>query len=533
MTPPDTLPKNTAPDSSQIGVIGSGTMGSGIALTALMSDIKVILYDVESSMLERAKHYIEEHLNHKKRAINIKYLSVTQSFEDLSGAGFIIEAVPESLPLKQELFNRLDAICPPNVVLATNTSTLPVTAIASAASHADRVAGMHFFNPAPIMSLVEVVRGAQTSEATLNTTCALAHKMGKTPLVTTDTPGFIVNRVARPFYGEALRLLGEASATHDEIDRLLRLGGGFRMGPFELMDLIGIDVNFAATQSMYEQSFSEPRYKPHHIQAQMVQQKALGRKTGRGFYQYNNNSAGDDNQRRVPIPMPSVLKKEGTILLWQGPRPYGLAEICRACGFRVETGKFGTGQPAIGMITLAKKEGLMNLIVRMDRTLPEDALLICQCVDVTLTEIATWIEHPERLVGFDSLFLANGPVASLVASPVLTNQARSAAEAFFTSLGKEPIWVGDSPALILPRIICMLANEAAFAAGEGVAEMDTIDKAMLLGTNYPKGPLAWANELGYITVVDILDHLHDEYGEERYRVAPWLRRWARLRLVSA
>ncbi len=533
MTLPDTLPRITAPDTSQIGVIGAGTMGSGIALAALMSDFKVILYDVDTFMLERAGHYIEEHLNRKKRAINIKYLVFTQSLDDLSSAGFIIEAAPEILTLKQELFSHLDAICPPTVVLATNTSTLPVTAIASAASHAERVAGMHFFNPAPVLSLVEVVRGAQTNEATLNTICSMAKKMGKTPLVTADTPGFIVNRVARPFYGEALRLLGESVASHEEIDRLLRLGGGFRMGPFELMDLIGIDVNFAATQSMYEQSFSEPRYRPHHIQAQMVQQKALGRKTGRGFYQYNEDTAGGDNQKQVPIPMPSILKKDSTVLLWQGPRPYGLAEICRACGFRVETGKFGTGQPAIGMITLAKNEGLKNLIVRMDRTIPENALLICQCVDVTLTEIATWIEHPERLVGFDSLFLANGPIASLVASPVLNNQVRTAAEAFFTSLGKEPIWVGDSPALILPRIICMLANEAAFAAGEGVAEMNTIDKAMQLGTNYPKGPFAWANEIGYITVVDILDHLHDEYGEERYRVAPLLRRWARLGLVSA
>ena len=533
MTLPDTLPRIAVPDTRQIGVLGAGTMGSGIALAALMSDIKVILYDVNPIMLEQAGHYIEEHLNHKKRAINLKYLSVTQTLDDLSGTGFIIEAVPEILSLKQELFSRLDAMCPPEVVLATNTSTLPVTAIGSAASHPERVAGMHFFNPAPVLSLVEVVRGAQTSEATLNIICSMAQKLGKTPLVTADTPGFIVNRVARPFYGEALRLLGESAASHEQIDRLLRLGGGFRMGPFELMDLIGIDINFAATQSMYEQSFSEPRYRPHHIQAQMVQQNALGRKTGRGFYQYNNDASGENNQTRIPIPMPTILKKEGTVLLWQGPRPYGLAEMCRACGFRVETGKFGTGQPAIGMITLAKKEGLMNLIVRMDRTLPEDALLFCQCVDVTLTEVATWIEHPERLVGFDSLFLANGPIASLVASPVLTNQARVAAEAFFTSLGKEPIWVGDSPALVLPRIVCMLANEAAFAAGEGVADMDTIDKAMQLGTNYPKGPFAWANELGYITVVDILDHLHHEFGEERYRVAPLLRRWARLRLVSA
>jgi 3-hydroxybutyryl-CoA dehydrogenase len=530
---PDALSKIIPPDASQIGVIGAGTMGSGIALAALLSDIKVVLYDIELSMLERAGHYIEEHLNRKRRAINIKYLALTQSLDDMSKTGFIVEAAPEILTLKQELFSRLDAICPPPTVLATNTSTLPVTAIASVTEHPERVAGMHFFNPAPVMPLVEVVKGAQSNDETLRAVCSLAEKMGKTPLVTSDTPGFIVNRVARPFYGEALRLLGEGVASHEQIDRIVRLGGGFRMGPFELMDLIGVDVNFTATQSMFEQSFSEPRYRPHHIQALMVQQNALGRKTGHGFYQYRDNSSADDIKRQAPIPMPSLLRKDRTVLLWHGSHSYALGEICRACGFRVETGKYDTGQPAVGMIALAKKEGLKDLIVRMERFLPETALLICQCVDVTLTEIATWVEHPERLVGFDSLFLANGPITSLVASPVLINQARTAAEAFFISLGKEPIWISDSPALVLPRIVCMLANEAAFAAGESVAEIDAIDKAMQLGTNYPKGPFAWANELSYITVVEILDHLHDEYGEERYRVAPLLRRWARLRLVSA
>jgi 3-hydroxybutyryl-CoA dehydrogenase len=357
--------------------------------------------------------------------------------------------------------------------------------------------------------------------------------MGKTPLVASDTPGFIVNRVARPFYGEALRLLGEGVASVDQIDRIVRQGGGFRMGPFELMDLIGVDINFTATQSMYEQSFFEPRYRPHHIQAQMVQQKALGRKTGRGFYTYDHDAPGSDGHGEPSAPATSSARKNGVVLLWQGPHAFGLAEMCRINGFRVETGKFGLEQPATGLITLAKNEGLKSLVARMDRTLPEDALLVCQCTDVTLTEIATWIDHPERLVGFDSLFIANGAIACLVGSPVLTNQARSAAETFFLKLKKEPIWVTDSPAMVLPRLVCMLANEAAFAAGEGVADADTIDKAMQLGTNYPKGPFAWANELGYITVVDILDHLHDEYGEERYRVAPLLRHWARLRSVSA
>jgi 3-hydroxybutyryl-CoA dehydrogenase len=198
----------------------------------------------------------------------------------------VIEAVVEKLEVKQDIFRRLEAICQSNAIFATNTSSLSITAIASVLSRPERVVGMHFFNPAHLMKLVEIIRGHRTAEAVVSRASDLARALGKIPVHAKDTPGFIVNRCARPFYGEALRVLGEGIASPEDIDRIVKLEGGFKMGPFELMDLIGIDVNLAVTQSMYDQTFGEPRYRPHVIQKNMVNANLLGRKTKRGFYDY-------------------------------------------------------------------------------------------------------------------------------------------------------------------------------------------------------------------------------------------------------
>lgn len=516
------------PYSIRLGIVGSGTMGSGIALAALYTNMIVTLYDTEPKMLAVAKQYIEKHLERKGMSTSLQHLNLTTHFEDLEGAGVVIEAVPEDLSIKKELFKRLDELCPPPTVLATNTSTLPVTAIAAATCTPERVAGMHFFNPAPVMPLVEVVQGAQTSPDSLQTLVTLSEVLGKTAVIAQDTPGFIVNRVARPFYSEALRLLGERVATHEEIDRLVRIGAGFRMGPFQLMDLIGIDVNLAAMQSMYDQSFGEPRYRPHPLQIQKIQQGFLGRKSGRGFYIYKNGISPTDPSLK------HIKKGSGYVQLTEGTWAPQFAALCQEAGFHPNHDPASIFlQPRIGVVIAGKSEGLEKLLVEMDRQLDPEIPILCQCDDVTLTEAATWIRRPERLVGFDGLFFNHGPIATLVASPTLKPQARSIVEEFIHSLDRLTIWVQDSPGLVLPRIIAMLANEAAFAAGEGVAEMEVIDKAMQLGTNYPKGPLAWAKEIGYARVTSVLEHLFFEYGEERYRVAPLLRRLARLERIVA
>jgi 3-hydroxybutyryl-CoA dehydrogenase len=517
-------------NSSRIGVIGAGTMGSGIALAALLAGLRVILYDVDLGVIEKAKDYIESHLHKKQRAINIKYLNTTQNLEDISGCGYVIEAAPEKLPLKQDLFAKLDKICPPPAILATNTSTLAVTAIASACREPARVGGMHFFNPAPVMPLVEVISGAATHPDTVKALTDLAEKMGKTPVVARDTPGFIVNRVARPFYGEALRIVGEGAATFEQVDRVVREGAGFRMGPFELMDLIGIDVNFSATQSMYEQSFGEPRYRPHLLQAQMVQQKALGRKTGKGFYTYEGEKEkGKESRTGTSKKMDTQGK---TVYFSPGIWAPGLQTLLSESGHSIiESIEAGVAVDA-AIVCLGREEGLFEHLEQAEARLSPEVPLLVQAADTALSEIENRLLYPERLAGFDGLFAASGAVVTLAAGADLNLEVKRTVEELFSSAGKQPEWVKESPGLILPRIISMLVNEAAFAAGEGSADQGTIDKAMKLGTNYPKGPFEWAVNLGYDKVVNMLDHLRAEYGEERYRAAPLLRRWARRKIID-
>lgn len=278
-----------------IGVIGAGTMGGGIAQLAALNGFEVILYDISGSVLKAALTRMKEEFRTKVEKGKISSPDATatltrihprKSLHDMRDADFIIEAAVEDLNAKKGILKELDQIVAPNVILASNTSSLSITAIASMTKSPESVVGMHFFNPPTVLKLVEVVRGNRTSDATIMATCDLAVELQKTPVVCKDTPGFIVNRVARPFYGEALRLLGEGVATVAEIDRIVREEGGFRMGPFELMDLIGIDVNYAVSRSVYEQFFHEPRFRPHPIQRQMVESGMLGRKTGKGFYSY-------------------------------------------------------------------------------------------------------------------------------------------------------------------------------------------------------------------------------------------------------
>jgi len=283
----------------RVGIIGAGTMGRGIAYVALTHGAEVVLYDVVEEALERARAQIEGWLQEalakgrlaEAEARNaLERLRLSDRLEALAEAEVVIEAAPEDLNLKQEVFRRLDDLCAPTAILASNTSSLSITALGAATRRPERVAGMHFFNPAPVMRLVEVVRGLATSEETVRALVDLARRWGKTPVVVKDTPGFIVNRVARPFYLEALRLVGEGVADPPTVDRIMRTLG-FRMGPFELMDLIGLDVNLAVSESVYRAFFEEPRFRPHPLQRQMVQAGRLGRKTGKGWYDYEGSPA--------------------------------------------------------------------------------------------------------------------------------------------------------------------------------------------------------------------------------------------------
>ena len=277
-----------------VAVIGSGTMGRGIAQAAALAGHWVLLYDLTDEIVERGlrtiRHSIEEGVRRGKTTADAAArataaLSPTTDLAEAARADLVIEAVPEELELKRKLFGRLDDAAAPHTILASNTSSLSLSAIAGATHHPARVIGLHFFNPAHLMPLVEIIRGDLTADATVTTAHNFVERLGKTPVLCADSPGFIVNRVALPFYGEAFRLLGEHAADHETIDRLMR-SLGFRMGPFELLDLIGLDVNLAVTQSVYDAFFQDPKYRPHPIQQRMVQSGRLGRKSGQGFYEY-------------------------------------------------------------------------------------------------------------------------------------------------------------------------------------------------------------------------------------------------------
>lgn len=494
-------------------------MGSGIAQVALLAGLPVTLADASAEALARARDHLQRYLGKAGRVDALQQLRLTESLDDLAGCGVVIEAVPEDLDLKRSVFSRLDRLCPPPALLATNTSTLSVTAIASSVDSPERVGGLHFFNPPALMPLVEVARAARTSDAAQAALVALVERLGKTPVETADTPGFIVNRVARPFYGEALRILGEGTAGVEQIDRLVEAGAGFRMGPFRLMDLIGLDVNLAATTSMWEQTFGEPRYRPHPIQIGMVQQGDLGRKAGRGFYRYDTESQAPSFD-----PPAASSEAEGLVVLSDGSWAPGLAERLAAAGFSMREAHGDA--PRLAFVVAGREEGAAEIVTRLDRALPAEIPLLVQTCDQTLADAAAGAEHRERIFGFDGLFSASGRALAMVVSGDSDHPARSRAEEVVTALGVQPVWIGDGAGLVLPRILSMLANEAVFALAEGTADEATIDMAMRLGANYPIGPLAWLRRVGARKVLRILEHLRTVFAEERYRVAPLLRRWA-------
>ncbi len=275
-----------------IGICGAGTMGSGIAYAAAAAGYGVLLYDVSEEFITGGLGHVARFLNTGvdrgkiTREVADALQARVQPSPDLAGfapCSLIVEAIIEDLEAKRDLFTRLESIVAADTILASNTSSLPITAIATPLAHPERVVGMHFFNPAHIMKLVEVIRGYRTADDVVEKTVEISRTMGKTPVMAKDTPGFIVNRVARNFYGEALRIVGENGATIEQVDRCMR-GIGFRMGPFELMDMIGIDINLAVTESVYAQFFNEPRFRPHPIQRKMVESGLLGKKSGGGFY---------------------------------------------------------------------------------------------------------------------------------------------------------------------------------------------------------------------------------------------------------
>jgi 3-hydroxybutyryl-CoA dehydrogenase len=501
---------------TRLGVVGAGTMGCGIALAALYARQPLVLFDISGKVLDQAVAYVRRHLARKGKLDWQDGLKTVRQLAALGECDFVIEAVPEDLDLKRRVFGDLQTVCSPDCVLATNTSTLSVTAIAAGLDQPQRAVGMHFFNPAAVLPLVEVVRASATADLTVQRAANLARRLGKTPVVVADTPGFIVNRLARPYYGEALKLLGEGAADVQTLDWILTYGAGFKMGPFRLMDLIGLDVNLAATNSVYERSGEQPRYRPHAIQQQMVLAGDLGRKTGRGFYDY-----GDEAVPPAPE-FPEASQGQGPVLLSAGTWGPGVEAL-------LTSRRLITRHPAkaqAGIVLAGRRQDLPAVVSAMDQSLPVDRPLLCQTADVTLHEVAQWVTHAERLVGFDGLFLAPGKVAALARRAATPPEICARAEHTMSALGKLPLWVDDPPGMISPRMLAVLVNEAAFAVEEGVAGEDGLDRAMVLGASYPRGPIAWGRRIGFEHILNVLDLLQRQFKDDRYRPAPWLRRQA-------
>jgi 3-hydroxybutyryl-CoA dehydrogenase len=502
-----------------IGVVGAGTMGSGIAQLGALSGARTLLFDADAGAVERALERIPQHLERGAERGRWSAEDAAGARDRLAGAGeladlaeceLIVEAAPESLDLKRELFGSLSEIAP-SAVLASNTSSIPITSIAPAAADPSRVVGMHFFNPPPLMKLVEVIAGLESSDDALATARAAGEAMGKRVIDAADVPGFLVNRCSRPFGLEAQKLLAERAADLETIDRICRLEGGFKMGPFELSDLVGVDVGFEIAKSFYELSFGEPRWRPNPLVAKLVAAGYHGRKSGRGWYSYEDGPHRPDD----PEP-PKPGGGDGRLVVIAGDLP--IAEDLRGLAA-------SAGYAAVEPLGADGDVPWLAIDCGAD---PEDpplqgGPLAMLCADGSLHAL----DPSGGAVGFHALPpLEGGSLVELTRSATTTSVAAERAEAFFAGLGRHVAWVEDAPGLVLGRIVCQLVNEACFAVTEGVGTPADIDDGMKLGLNYPRGPFGWLEAIGPTHVLAVLDALRIELGEERYRAAPMLRRMA-------
>lgn len=497
-------------------------MGAGIAQLACLAGATTLLHDPLGEALARGAEQIRRNLDrgaergrwsHEDAAAAARRLEAADRLEQLSPCELVIEAAPERLEVKRELFARLSQdVVNEDCVLATNTSSLLVTAIAIAAKRPDRVVGMHFFNPAPLMRLLEVVAGTESSPGALAVARATGEAMGKVVIDAVDGPGFLVNRCSRPFLLEAQKLLAERVATIEQIDQICRLAGGFRMGPFELSDLVGVDVGLDVARSFFEQSFGEPRWRPSPIAVRTVAAGRTGRKSGRGYYDY---SGGTDSYRPPDPEPPPVGGGDGVVVVaGSAPLAVELRDLAEQAGWEALRPAEALGAPPPFLI--------LDLTGDEEPEAPLEGGPQAICCSAGSLQA---LDPGGAAAGFHALPpLAQARLVELTRGPDTAQSATDATERFFATLGKRAAWVGDAPGLVLGRIVCQLINEGAFALGEGVGSAEDIDAGMVHGLNYPRGPLAWADQIGLDHVAAVLDGLYEELHEERYRMAPAIRR---------
>ena len=499
-------------------VVGAGIMGSGIAQVAAQAGHPVQLFDTREGAAEAAKARLattlaglvaKGRLTEGAAQAALARITPRASLAGLTeapGVQCVVEAVVEDLPAKRALFQQLEGLVSADCVLATNTSSISVTAIANGLLHPGRLVGMHFFNPVPLMKLVEVVSGLHTEPAVAAAIFELSRHWGKTPVHARSTPGFIVNRIARPYYAETLALLLEQAATPQVLDACLR-AAGFRMGPCELMDLIGHDTNLAVTQSVFDANFQDKRYMPSLLQAEMVAGGWLGRKSGRGFYRYGADGAGAPALPVALFEAPATAR-EVTV---HGADAIADFLDMAATAALAEQGWGPARQrdsPWTGLEVDAQ-----HLVLTDGRTARDMAAALG-------THQVAVFDRPLQLPA------APGTALAFAVDAQASEDWRKQAGHWLAALGFAPLPVADVPGLVVARTVAMLVNEAADAVLQGVCTQAGADAAMKLGVNYPAGPFEWLARWGSAGVLQLLDALDAQYRGERYRASPWLRRQA-------
>ena len=485
-----------------IGVVGAGIMGRGIAQVSAAAGLQVRIFDVA---VERAREGVEFATGMLRRAAQKGQLAqavaeqacarmeICSDLQQLRGAALVIEAAAEDLEVKQKLFSQLEAIMDEGAILATNTSSLVVTQIASACKRPQRVAGLHFFNPVPLMKLVEIIPGLLTESSVVERLIKYVRRLGHEPVVAADSPGFLVNHAGRAFYTEGVRIVAEGIAGVLDVDRVARDALGFRMGPFELFDHTGLDVSYPVLKQIYHQFFEEPRFRPHPLLARQVAAGLYGRKSGRGFYSY-------DGGERVDPPEEAWVEGDERPV-WvadrgeDGGRLQGTLE---ALGIRIDEGREPHAESIIVLLPYGS-----------------DATTVASRQALSL----------ERVMALDMMVW---PVARITIMPSVATRSdyRDSLHGMLRRRGVAVTKIHDSPGFIGQRMLASIVNLACDIAQQRIAAPTDIDRAVRIGLGYPKGPLAWGSEIGPRRVLEVLENLGEFYRDPRYRPSPWLRRRA-------
>lgn len=494
----------------KIGIIGAGIMGTGIAQIAIQSQHDVYLYDTQYATVQNAQSRLHDtfsRLLNKQKITEIQmndalaHLHIVENIEELQQCDLVIEAIVEKLEAKQAVMQQLESIVSESTILASNTSSLSITAIAAECKHPERIVGYHFFNPVALMKVVEVIQGLRTESNIIDRLITLTQKMGHRPVRTKDTPGFIINHAGRAYGTEALKILSENVTTIEEIDDILKGTLGFKMGPFELLDLTGLDVSHPVMESMYHQYYQEPRYRPNVLTQQMLVGKKLGRKTGEGFYRYI------DQQKQIST-------VESKILTDSPP----MTQVWLATHFKEDKQ------------LLEKYLSSKNVAVEKSHKPSSDALILIASYGEDATHSAIRLNvNPKHVVCIDMLS-GFQQCRTLMPSLITQQQYIDAAQIIFTEPDVKTHVIEESVGFIAQRVLAMVVNLACDIAQQKIATVDDINAAVKLGLGYPYGPIEWGDVVGREKILLTLEHMLAITGDPRYRPSPWLQRRCKLNL---